>query len=252
MKLSDNTLEIMKNFSQINANLFIEKDTNLLRTVALSKNIFAEVEVAETFPENVGILNLHKLLQTISMFDDPDFQFNDSHILITEATGRNTFTYYYTDPSCLTYPKASVKDFPTPVSFILNESTIEQIIKASKVTQLPDIKIKYDANVVSLELKDCQNPTSNVFSFQADGEGDTSLEAFMKVENLKLVAGDYKFFISDRASRLKNVTKSSEPETAADIKSTIKKKSKAASVKRNIGVPYPTLQYCIAMDLSNV
>lgn len=223
MELSERTFEILKNFSMINTNLFVEGGSKLLRTVSDSKNIFAEVEVEETFPVDMGILNLHKLLQTISMFDKPDFTFNDTHILITEAEGRNTFTYYYTDPTCLTYPKGSIRDFPTPVSFILNENTLGQITQASRVSQLPDIKIEYDANVVKLQLVDRKNPTSNVFSFQIDGQGEEPIEAFMKVENLKLVAGDYKMMVSDKATRLQNLS----PELQ-------------------------TLQYCIAMDLANV
>lgn len=242
MKLSDKTLEIMKNFSKINTNLFIEKDTNLLRTVADAKNIFASVEVEEVFPENIGIMNLHKLLQTISMFDNPDFTFNDTHLLITEAKGRNTFKYYYTDPSCLTYPKASVRDFPTSLSFTLSENMLGQLIKASSVSQLPDVKISYDNSVVKLELEDRQNPTSNVFSFQIDGQGSEPIEAYMKVENLKLLDGDYKMMVSDKATRLQNITK--PPAPVSDVKKKIKKKE--------VCMAFPTLQYCIAMDLTNV
>ena len=223
MQLSEKTLEILKNFSKINVNLFIEKGSSHLRTVSESKNIFASVEVEETFPVDAGIMNLHKLLQTMSMFEQPDLSFEDTHILITEAEGRNTFTYYYTEPNCLTYPKAQVKDFPTPVTFTLNEDTLGQIIKASSISQLPDVKITYDNNVVALELQDRQNPTSNVFSFKLDGQGTESITAFMKVENLKLVAGDYKMMVSNTASRLENLS----PEMA-------------------------TLQYCIAMDLTHV
>lgn len=223
MELSTRTLEILKNFSTINCNLFIEQGTNLLRTVSESKNIFAEVEVEETFPENVGILNLHKLLQIISMFNKPIFTFSDTDIEITEAEARDTFIYYYTDPSCLTYPKGSVRDFPTPVTFTLNESMIGQITQASRVTQLPDIKINYDENVVSLQLLERKNPTSNVLSLQVDGQGEEPMEAFMKVENLKVMAGDYNVLISDKASRLKSLS----PELK-------------------------TLEYCIAMDLTNV
>ena len=46
MKLSSNTTNILKNFSQINQSILI-KEGNKLKTISVMKNILAEAEVEE-------------------------------------------------------------------------------------------------------------------------------------------------------------------------------------------------------------
>lgn len=223
MKLSEKTLEILKNFSTINAHLFIEKDANTIRTMSESKHIFAEVTVDEVFPANIGIMNLHKLLQTISVFDDPDIVFEESFLTISDLKTRTKFKYLYTDPSCLRYPKSGAREFPTPCSFVLSKDTIGRLLQASRVTSLPDVKINYDSNVVTLEVLDRATKSSNVFSLEVTGEGQSPVTAFMKIENLKLIPDEYQMFVSEKAARLKNLS----PE-------------------------WKSLQYFIGMEIANV
>ena len=50
MKLSDNTLTILKNFAGINNSILV-KQGNKLRTISVAKNILAEAEIGEEFPQ---------------------------------------------------------------------------------------------------------------------------------------------------------------------------------------------------------
>ena len=49
MKLSDNTLTILKNFAGINNSILV-KEGNRLRTISVAKNILAEADIKEEFP----------------------------------------------------------------------------------------------------------------------------------------------------------------------------------------------------------
>lgn len=224
MKISNETLAIFKNFASINPNLMIKKDSNILRTCSESQRIFAEIEIAEQFPHDIGILNLQNLLKTLSLFRDPVFDFEETHMIIREENGKSSFKYFYTAPNCLIYPKRALPELPTSVSFSLEEDTLGQITKAASSTSLPDINIKYDANVVELQIMERSSPTSNVFSLKMDGEGTESLNAFMQADNLKVVIPDnYKMSVSEVLAKLECTNENR-----------------------------PSLLYAIAMDMSNV
>ena len=54
MKISQDTLAILKNFSTINSNLLV-KEGSYLTTISPTKNILAEANVSETFDVEFGI-----------------------------------------------------------------------------------------------------------------------------------------------------------------------------------------------------
>ena len=54
MKLSDNTLTILKNFAGINNSILV-KEGNKLRTISVAKNILAEADITEEFPRDFAI-----------------------------------------------------------------------------------------------------------------------------------------------------------------------------------------------------
>ena len=58
MKLSDHTIEVLKNFATINQNLVI-KEGSTLSTMSAMKNIVARATVAETFEKDVAIYDLN-------------------------------------------------------------------------------------------------------------------------------------------------------------------------------------------------
>ena len=57
MKLSENTLAILKNFSGINNSILV-KSGNKLRTISVAKNILAEAEIIEEFPKNLSLIHI--------------------------------------------------------------------------------------------------------------------------------------------------------------------------------------------------
>ena len=76
MKLTSNTISILKNFSTINQNLMV-KTGNILSTMSAMKNIVAQAEVTETFPQEFAIYDLNEFLSALSLFEEPELNFQD-------------------------------------------------------------------------------------------------------------------------------------------------------------------------------
>ena len=191
MKLSDNTLSVLKNFSHINSNLLV-KEGNQITTLSPAKNIVSIATVEEDFPVEFGIWDLSKLLGTITLFDDAEFEFNDKSMTIIGASGARV-SYYYSEPRLLTTLEKEVKVPDTAVEFTLTEEVFNAVQKAAAVLQLPDMCIKStdDGNIEVLVL-DKKSPTSNTYSITVgENSSDSDFEFYLKIENLKLLSGDY-------------------------------------------------------------
>ena len=64
MKLSNDTIDVLKNFSTINPNLVIEPGQSV-QTISESKTIMAKSEIVEDFPNPVGIYDLNEFLSVL-------------------------------------------------------------------------------------------------------------------------------------------------------------------------------------------
>ena len=102
MKLSDNTLNILKNFAGINNSILV-KQGNKLRTISMAKNILAEADISEEFPRDFAIYDLNQFLNGLSLHQDPDLDFNqDTYLSIKE--GKRRVKYFFADPNVITSP----------------------------------------------------------------------------------------------------------------------------------------------------
>ena len=102
MKLSDDSLTILKNFAGINNSILV-KQGNKLRTISVAKNILAEAQIVEEFPRNFAIYDLNQFLNGLSLHQDPELDFsNDSHMVIRE--GKRRVKYFFADPNVIISP----------------------------------------------------------------------------------------------------------------------------------------------------
>jgi hypothetical protein len=197
MKLSDNTLTILKNFAGINQSILV-KQGNKLRTISIAKNILAEAEITEEFPRDFAIYDLNQFLNGLSLHSDPDLDFvEDSYITIRE--GKRRVKYFYADPNVIISPPEKEIKLPSEdVCFQLETGSLEKLVKAAGVYQLPDISAIGDAGVIRLVVRDKKNDTSNEYSIVV-GETDEQFTFNFKVENIsKIVSGAYNVVVSSK------------------------------------------------------
>jgi hypothetical protein len=195
MKLSDNTLTLLKNFAGINQSILV-KQGNKLRTISIAKNILAEAEITEDFPREFAVYDLNQFLNGLSLHQDPDLDFTeDSYITIRE--GKRRVKYFYADPNVIISPPEKEIKLPSEdVCFQLETGSLEKLVKAAGVYQLPDISAIGDAGVIRLVVRDKKNDTSNEYSIVV-GETDEQFTFNFKVENIsKIVSGAYNVVVS--------------------------------------------------------
>jgi hypothetical protein len=197
MKLSENTLTILKNFSGINQSILV-KQGNTLKTISIAKNILAEAQITEEFSRDFAIYDLNQFLNGLSLHQDPDLDFSDdSHITIRE--GKRRVKYFYADPNVIVSPPEKQIKLPSQdVCFQLETGATEKLVKAAAVYQLPDISAIGGDGVIRLVVRDKKNDTSNEYSIVV-GETDKEFTFNFKVENLsKIISGAYDVVLSEK------------------------------------------------------
>ena len=196
MKLSDSTLAVLKNFAGINNSILVKKG-NQLRTISVAKNILAEAEIPEDFPRDVAIYDLNQFLNGLSLHQDPNLDFTeDSHITIKE--GRRRVKYFYADPQVIIAPPEKEINLPTQeVCFQLESSSLEKLVKAAAVYQLPDLSVIGENGEITMVVRDKKNDTSNEYAVNV-GETDKEFEFNFKMENIKIIPGSYDVVMSSK------------------------------------------------------
>ena len=147
----------------------------------------------------------------MSLFNDPELTFGDKSVRI--AQGSQDLTYFYSDPSVVTTPKTEITMPSVDAEFTLTKDTFNQVLKAAAVLGAPDMVLDIGTDsIMDLRVSDRKNDTSNNFSVEVGAESPAKGKKFyFKVENLKLLSGDYNVQVSEKGiSRFKNVNKDIE------------------------------------------
>ena len=201
MKLSNETVSVLKNFSTINQNLVI-KSGNKIATMSAMKNIVAKAEVLEEFPQEFAIYDLNEFLSAISLFSKPELEFENDFVMITEEGTSTSLKYWYSDPSVVTTPTKDITMPECEVKFNLSSDTLAMVTKAAAVIGAPDMALESG----SLKVTDKKNATANNYALDlgVDSQSD-NYKFWFKVENLKLMQGSYDVQVSSKnISHFKN------------------------------------------------
>ncbi len=196
MKLSDNTLTILKNFAGINNSILVKQGTKL-RTISVAKNILAEADIKEDFPRDFAVYDLNQFLNGLSLHQDPDLDFTEtSYLSIRE--GKRRVKYFYADPNVIISPPEKEITLPSEdVIFQLDTTSLEKLLKAAAVYQLPDFSAIGEAGVIKLVVRDKKNDTSNEYAIVV-GEPEKEFCFNFKVENIKIIPGAYDVVVSSK------------------------------------------------------
>jgi hypothetical protein len=209
-KITNQTLEILKNFSSINSNILV-KEGNVLKTISPVKNVMAEATVSETFEQEFGIWDLNKFLGTVSLFDDPEFDFDEKFVTISSQKNNSSVKYYYSEPLLLTTVNKEIK-MPEPVvSCTITEKTFSDITKAASVLQINDIAIRSNNGTLELVALDKKDSTSNSYSIDLGPlpHSEHDFTFYFKAENFKMIPGDYDVHITEKVvSQFTNINRS--------------------------------------------
>ena len=211
MKISNKTLDVLKNFSEINQSILIKKG-NTLKTVSTLKNILAHAEVEETFPQDFAIYQLNEFIGVLTTMNNPDLTFHDKYVMLSQENGACT-KYFYAEPSVVVAPEKDINMPSRDIMFLLVEKQYNDLLKMSSILQLNDILVKgcSKSKKIFLAVTNKKNDTSNDYSIEVGDAVNESFKMYFKTENLKMVAGDYEVSISQQGiSYFKNKNSSLE------------------------------------------
>ena len=213
MKISNKTLDVLKNFSEINQSILIKKGKKL-KTVSALKNILAHADVEEDFPQDFAIYQLNEFIGVLSTMNNPDLTFHDKYVMLSQENGACT-KYFYAEPSVVISPEKDINMPSEDINFTLLEKQYNDLLKMSSILQLNDILVKgcSKSNKIFLAVTNKKNDTSNDYSVQVADEStgmkgvSEPFKMYFKTENLKMVAGDYNVHISSKGiSHFENTT----------------------------------------------
>ena len=201
MKLSNETVSVLKNFSTINQNLVI-KSGSTITTMSAMKNIVAKADVKENFPQDFAIYDLNEFLSVITFFENPELQFEDSFVIVTEEGSRTRARYFFSDPSVVTTPTKPITMPECEVKLNISSDILDRITRGASVIGAPDLALESG----TLKATDKKNETANDFQMDIEVESDSNDYKFwFKVENLKLIPDSYDVQISSKSiSHFKN------------------------------------------------
>jgi len=202
MKISNDTRNVLKNFSTINSGIRV-KAGDKLETISNMKNILAVATIDESFPQDFSIYNLPEFLGATSLLDDADFQFND--VSLTVSDDYSSMSYFYASEGMVVAPDRMITMPETEITFDVSSQLLSDLNKAASVLGVNDLVLVSDGAKITLTVKDKKNSTSNTFS-RAVGEGNGSTYTMnFKIENLKILEGNYEVKVSSKGiSHFKN------------------------------------------------
>ena len=197
MKLSAETLTVLKNFSTINQNLEF-KQGNKLTTISAGKSVLAQATLKDDFPQSFCVYDLNQFLLVHSMFKgDVDLEFDNSNV--TFKGGRSKTKYRMASKDTIVVPpekeiKLNVIDY----SFTLSDADYAEIMRSAAILSSPNIALKSDGETVDLVAYDAKDDSQHTSSIKVGDGNGKSFNLVFKTENLKMIQGTYDVQISFR------------------------------------------------------
>ncbi len=206
MKLSESTINILKNFATINAGMQF-KEGSVVRTISKGQNVLGKATVTETFEKDFVIYDLNRFLSLCGSLTDPEIVINSDANNLTVKSGTSKTTYGLADESMIVAPPAKeLKIENAEVNFRLTKEDMSQVLKLSGILGLPNIAVIGDGASISIATLDVKNDESDNFSIKV-GETTSNFKMIFNTENLKMIPGTYDVAISSKGiSHFKHAT----------------------------------------------
>jgi hypothetical protein len=202
MKLSDNTIAVLKNFGSINQGILFKKGKTL-RTVSTGKNILAKATIPDEITNEFGIYDLNEFLSVVSLYkNDLDVEFDSKNLVISGLKGRSNMTYRTCEPAMIVTPPEKELQMPdADITISLSETDFKWILDTANVLGSPQIAIQSDGFGESVKVVtfDVANDSAHTQSLEIDVESTGKYKMIFKTENIqKVLSGPYDLKVSSK------------------------------------------------------
>ena len=197
MKVSEKTINLLRNYANINQSIEF-REGNILKTVSPLNTILASVEVEEEFPRTFPIYELNRFLGTLALFQNPELDFTDNGVIISDDNHKATYRYCGSSSMFQTPPEKNITFPDAEVSFELSQDQFKKTVNAANTLGLPEIVVEGNASEIFLVVNDTANVSSDVFSTPV-GKTNEIFRMIFKSENLnKIMEGAYNVSLSSK------------------------------------------------------
>ncbi len=201
MILSNETIEILKNFSTINPTLLV-RPGNVLKTIAPKRNILASAKIKEEFPSEFAIGDLTKFIMILSSYSNPELEFEEKHISINEKNFKTRFLYG--GNASVTHPPSKDVTFPNiEATFTVSNEALTKILRLSSGLHLPNIVLTGRNGKSYFSGTDVSQDISDNTEYEV-GISDTDYKAVFELENMKVIARDYDVKVTSGMAHFKS------------------------------------------------
>jgi len=193
MKLSDNTIAILKNFSEISDGIIFVAGTDQ-KVLSRDNTILAGASFAETFPKNAPIVDLAKFIQNIEATDNHNISFETNWVAISDDAGTQNINYAYGAEGLITKaPDKNLDMTGATTSLSLSKEQIATVLKFANINRLPTLSFGSDGSSNYAEVYDAENPDSARFKLKTspDSDGKVWSQTFKTERLSKIMTTSY-------------------------------------------------------------
>lgn len=196
MKLSNDTLNILKNFSSINTGLEFKSGTQLA-TMSPGKTVLVKANLKDSFTDSFCVFDLNQFLSVHSLFKDPELDFDEYNVIF--KSGKSKIRYRKTAKEMIITPPDKELTLPSvDVEFKLTEDMLATIMKSANVLQSPNIAVESVDGKVYLTCFNAKDDSAHTHSIEVDINDVNDFKAVFLTENWKMIPGTYDVKISSR------------------------------------------------------
>ncbi|AHY25304.1 sliding clamp, DNA polymerase accessory protein [Serratia phage PS2] len=201
MKLSKETLAILKIFSGINSSIVL-KPGSFIMTKTVNNVVFAEANIDDVIDEELAIYELSSFLNLVSLVgDDAELTLDGEDIVI--SAGKTRVFYRAANASTIVTPKNRLTMPVANVIFELSADQMQQILRTSRAQNGDVLSIASDDNKIVIRGfnraidKDCLRPLFSVETADWDGP---DFDFRLNMANMHMKEADFKILISSKGA----------------------------------------------------
>ena len=197
MKLSNETLNVLKNFAGINSGIEFKKG-NKIATISSTKTVLAKATLTDDFPQDFCIYDLNQFLSVHSLGKDTELDFDSNNVVF--KSGRSKTKYRMTAKTMIV--SAPEKELTLPSidgSFKLKDEDLAQVLKNAAVLGSPNVAFESDGSKISVTCFNAKDDSSHTNTIEiGTTDNDKVYKAVFLVENFKMIPGTYDVQVSSK------------------------------------------------------
>lgn len=195
MNISNETLEILKNYVSINTSLVVNPGNKLV-TNTPEKTMLVVASVSEIFEVPFAIYDLSQFLGVLSTMTSPELEFLDNQVIVT--SGKFKAKYAYAAPElCPVNPNVTSINANYSLSFTMKSEVIPKVIRTSSIFKFDSIGIAGEDGQIVVKGLSREGVTKNTYSVEMEQETDRTFNMIIPLERFaKLLPLEYQVSVA--------------------------------------------------------